>query len=163
MEEWTLRKIEEKDNEAVAALIRSVFEELEIPKVGTAYEDSCLDHMFEQYQQPRSVYFVVEFQGQLMGGAGVAPLADAAQNICELQKMYFQSEIRGRGIGRQMMDKCLQSAIEIGFDFCYLETMPFMHAAQGLYKKVGFEYLAAPLGGTGHCSCPVWMLKNLKA
>ena len=40
---WTIRKIEKKDNPAVAKLIRAVFDELEIPKVGTAYEDPYLD------------------------------------------------------------------------------------------------------------------------
>jgi putative acetyltransferase len=40
--------------------------------------------------------------------------------------------------------------------------MPFMHAAQKLYTKSGFEYLDAPMGCTGHNSCPVWMLKDLQ-
>jgi putative acetyltransferase len=39
--------------------------------------------------------------------------------------------------------------------------MPFMHDAQKLYKKVGFEYISSPMGSTGHVSCPVWMLKDL--
>jgi len=39
--------------------------------------------------------------------------------------------------------------------------MPFMIDAQKLYKKVGFENIAAPMGSTGHVSCPVWMLKDL--
>jgi putative acetyltransferase len=39
--------------------------------------------------------------------------------------------------------------------------MPYMEAAQKLYVKSGFEYLDAPMGDTGHCSCPVWMIKQL--
>ena len=31
---------------------------------------------------------------------------------------------------------------------------------QKLYKKAGFQYLDAPMGNTGHYSCPVWMLKK---
>jgi putative acetyltransferase len=60
-----------------------------------------------------------------------------------------------------MMKICLQSAKDFGFEKCYLETMPFMHDAQKLYKKVGFEYISSPMGSTGHVSCPVWMLKDL--
>jgi len=161
MVNWIIRKIEKKDNPDVAKLIRAVFDELNIPKVGTAYADSYLDLMFEEYSKPKSVYFVVENDGKIIGGAGVAPLDNEAETICELQKMYFLPVARGRGIGSQMMALCLQAAKEYGFEKCYLETMPFMHDAQKLYKKVGFEYICSPMGSTGHVSCPVWMLKDL--
>lgn len=161
MENWIIRKITKEDNKAVAQLIRSVFDEMEIPKVGTAYEDPYLDLMFEEYNKNKSVYFVVEKEGEIVGCCGIAPLENGDAMICELQKMYFLPETRGLGIGSQMMEKCLNKAREFGFEKCYIETMPFMHAAQKLYKKSGFEYLDAPLGNTGHSSCPVWMLKKL--
>jgi putative acetyltransferase len=161
MENLIIRKIIKEDNQAVAQLIRAVFDELNIPKVGTAYEDPYLDFMFEEYNKPKSVYYVVENNGKIVGCAGIAPLENEAQVICELQKMYFLPETRGLGIGSKMMDKCLESAKKFGFENCYIETMPFMHAAQKLYKKSGFEYLDAPMGSTGHTSCPVWMLKKL--
>lgn len=161
MENWSIRKIEKKDNQAVAELIRAIFDELNIPKVGTAYADLYLDLMFEEYSKPKSVYFVVEKEGKIIGGAGVAPLENEADSICELQKMYFLSEARGLGIGSQMMKNCLQAAKDFGFYNCYLETMPFMLDAQKLYKKAGFDYICSPMGSTGHVSCPVWMLKEL--
>ncbi|WP_433833123.1 GNAT family N-acetyltransferase [Flavobacterium anhuiense] len=161
MVNWLIRAIKEEDNQDVASLIRSVFDEMEIPKVGTAYEDPYLDLMFEEYSKPKSVYFVVENDGEIVGCAGIAPLENGDPEICELQKMYFLPKTRGLGIGTQMMEKCLEQARAFGFKKCYIETMPFMHAAQKLYKKSGFEYLDAPMGNTGHCSCPVWMLKVL--
>ena len=161
MVNWLIRAIKEEDNQDVASLIRSVFDEMEIPKVGTAYEDPYLDLMFEEYSKPKSVYFVVENDGEIVGCAGIAPLENGDHEICELQKMYFLPKTRGLGIGTQMMEKCLEQARAFGFKKCYIETMPFMHAAQKLYKKSGFEYLDAPMGNTGHCSCPVWMLKVL--
>lgn len=161
MENWIIRKIEKKDNEAVAQLIRAVFDELNIPKVGTAYEDAYLDLMYEEYNKVKYAYFVVECNGKVVGSAGVAPLENEAASICELQKMYFLPETRGLGIGSAMMTKCLETAKDFGFEQCYLETMPFMLDAQKLYKKVGFKNIDAPMGSTGHTSCPVWMLKNL--
>lgn len=161
MEKWHIRAINKEDNQAVGSLIRSVFDEMEIPKKGTAYEDPYLDLMFEEYSKPQSVYFVVESEGEIVGCAGIAPLENGDAEICELQKMYFLPKTRGLGIGTQMMEKCLKQARIFGFKKCYIETMPFMHAAQKLYKKSGFEYLDAPMGNTGHCSCPVWMLKVL--
>ncbi|MNK64688.1 acetyltransferase [compost metagenome] len=161
MVNWLIRVIEKGDNQEVASLIRSVFDEMEIPKVGTAYEDPCLDLMFEEYSKTKSAYFVVENEGEIVGCAGIAPLENGDPEICELQKMYFLPKTRGLGIGTQMMEKCLEQARTFGFKKCYIETMPFMHAAQKLYKKSGFEYLDAPMGCTGHNSCPVWMLKVL--
>lgn len=161
MENWIIREIKKEDNQAVAQLIRSVFDEMEIPKTGTAYEDPYLDLMFEEYNKPKSVYFVVEKEGKIAGCCGIAPLENGDPTICELQKMYFLPETRGLGIGSRMMEKCLQQARSFGFKKCYIETMPFMYAAQKLYKKSGFEYLDAPMGSTRHTSCPVWMLKEL--
>lgn len=117
--------------------------------------------MFETYNKPKAVYYVVLDKGRIVGGAGINILDNLDENICELQKMYFLQEVRGKGIGFQMIQKCLQKAKEFGYEKCYLETLPEMLAAQKLYKKVGFEYLCEPLGGTGHTSCPVWMLKDL--
>lgn len=161
MENPIIRVIKKEDNKAVAQLIRSVFDEMEIPKIGTAYADPYLDLMFEQYNKTKSIYYVIENQDKIVGCCGIAPLENDDPKICVLQKMYFLPETRGLGIGSKMMEKCLEAARNFGFEKCYIETMPFMHAAQKLYKKTGFTYLDAPMGNTGHSSCPVWMLKDL--
>ena len=156
-----IREIQPEDNNQIADVIRQVFISDDYPKTGTAFADSQLDFMFETYNKPKAIYFVVEENRKIIGGAGVSQLDNSEDNICELQKMYFLQEARGKGIGFEMIQKCLQKAKEFGYEKCYLETLPEMLNAQKLYKKVGFEYLCEPLGGTGHTSCPVWMLKSL--
>lgn len=157
----TIRKIQKQDNQQIAAVIRKVLIELNVPKVGTAYADPQLDFMFETYNEAQSVYFVIENDGKILGGAGVKQLENEEKNICELQKMYVLSDARNLGLGAKLIENCLQKAVEFGFESCYLETMPNMENAQKLYKKVGFDYICSPLGNTGHTSCPVWMLKKL--
>ena len=156
-----IREITLNDNKQVAKLIRKVLVDIGVPKVGTAYADKTLDTMFEAYDKPKATYFVVEENDVIIGCAGVAPLDNYKGNVCELQKMYFLEEARGRGIGTRMIQVCLDTAKTYGFEKCYLETMPYMKAAQELYKKNGFEYIKERMGDTGHYSCPVWMLKNL--
>lgn len=158
----TIREIVKKDNEDVARVIRKVLVDLGVPKVGTAYADKALDQMFENYEVPRAAYFVVLSDEKIIGCCGVAQLENYDGNICELQKMYFLEEGRGKGLGAQMMEVCLSKAKEFGYDKIYLETMPYMESAQKLYKKTGFKYLDGPMGNTGHYSCLVWMLKDLK-
>jgi len=81
--------------------------------------------------------------------------------VCELQKMYFLEEARGKGLGEKMIDHCLDFARKSGFELCYIETLPYMKAAQKLYIKKGFEYIDGPMGTTGHTSCNVWLTKRL--
>ncbi|MBO6881557.1 GNAT family N-acetyltransferase [Winogradskyella sp.] len=156
-----IREIEQKDDPKIAKAIRSVLIELGVPKVGTAYEDKALDCMTETYSKPRKAYFVVEKGNTIIGGAGISPLDNYDGNVCELQKMYFMPEARGKGLGSKMMEKCLAFAKGAGFEQCYLETMPYMDDARKLYRKVGFESIDKPMGDTGHYSCSVWMLKDL--
>ena len=82
MNEPIIRPIQKKDNPAVAQLIRSVLTELNMPKTGTAFEDPELDCMFESYNKTNAAYFVVEEHGKLVGGAGIAQLANYDGNIC---------------------------------------------------------------------------------
>lgn len=157
-----IREIQQKDNESIAKVIRTIFHELDAPKVGTAYADPILDTLYEVYQAPRSVYYVVELEGKVVGGCGVAPLENAEVSVCELQKMYFAPEIRGFGYAEKIIKKCLEFAKTQGFEICYLETLSFMTAAQKLYKRMGFEHIEGPMGSTGHSSCEVWMTKNIE-
>lgn len=131
-----IRPIQLHDNEQIAHVIRQVFINDGYPKTGTAFADPQLNYMFEAYDKPKAVYFVVEVEGKIVGGAGVSQLDNTDENICELQKMYFLPEARGKGIGFEMIEKCLQKATEFGYEKCYLETLPEMLNAQKLYKKV---------------------------
>lgn len=161
MGEAIIREITPDDNAQVAQVIRKVLLEMGVPKVGTAYADKALDDMYKTYNIPKATYFVVEDSGKIIGCAGIAQLDNYEGNVCELQKMYLLEEARGRGLGSKMIMVCLEKAKSYGFEQCYLETMPYMEAAQKLYKKNGFECIDAPMGNTGHYSCPVWMLKKL--
>lgn len=156
-----IREIQEKDNQQVKEVVRKVLVEMGVPKVGTAYEDESLEDMYSEYDKPGMAYFVAEDNGKIIGGAGIAPLEGADPDICELQKMYFLPEARGRGIGAEMMESCLEYARSQGFRQCYLETLPYMENARKLYGRSGFRSLDKPIGDTGHYNCTMWMLRDL--
>jgi putative acetyltransferase len=159
--DFLIREIRPEDNPKIATAIRSILIEYGVPKVGTAYADSILDNLYDAYKSEKSVYYVIEKNGNIFGGAGIKHLDNYEGNICELQKMYFMPEARGIGLGSKMMDICLQKAKNFGYDKCYLETLPYMKEARKLYRKAGFKDLEARLGDTGHYSCNLWMLKDL--
>ena len=158
---FTIRQIQRNDNATLEQVIKSIFLEFELPLVGTAYSDVEISSMFESYQGKNERYFVIENSGSVFGGAGIKPLKDFESDVCELQKMYFSPEIRGKGLGKKIIIKCLEQALDFGFKTCYLETFPTLKAAIHIYESVGFKYIDKPLGNTGHFSCDVRMTKEL--
>ncbi len=156
-----IRKLQPSDNLQLANAIIEVLKEMDVPTKGTAFADKELENMYEAYRVSRSIYFVVESNKKILGGAGIMPLNKGPEDTCELQKMYLNPKARGQGIGYNLLNRCMSFARNNGFSTCYLETMPYMLDAQKLYKKNGFEYINSSMGDTGHYSCPVWMTKKL--
>ena len=158
---FLIRPITVSDDAAMAAIIRRVMPEFGADGPGFAIHDAEVDRMCEAYAQLHSAYFVVERDGQVIGGGGVAPLQNGEADVCELRKMYFLPEARGIGAGSAMMQRCLDAARAFGFRRCYLETLTGMDAAQALYTRSGFTALRAPMGGTGHFSCDRFFILEL--
>jgi putative acetyltransferase len=161
MPDFLLRPIRPEDDAAVADLIRTVMPEFGAVGDGYAINDPEVDWMAKAYAQPRCAYFVVERDGVVQGGGGIAPLAGGDGDTCELRKMYFMPSLRGLGAGTALMAACLDAARAHGFKRCYLETLRGMAAAQKLYARSGFQRLDAPLGDTGHGGCNTFMARDL--
>ncbi|EMR36585.1 bifunctional helix-turn-helix transcriptional regulator/GNAT family N-acetyltransferase [Vibrio harveyi] len=160
-EEYVLRPLTKADNSQVANVIRKVSAEYGLTAdKGYGVADPTLDDMYSVYDQQGAAYWVVEYQGEIVGGGGFAPLAGEL-NVCELQKMYFLPQTRGHGLAKRIVALSLQLAKQFGYQQCYLETTECLREAVGLYEKLGFEHLDAPLGQTGHDACEVVMLKTL--
>lgn len=160
---FILRPITAADDAAMAAVIRKVMPEFGACGPGFAINDPEVDHLSTAYAGPRATYFVVEMEGRVVGGAGIAPLAGAEASVCELRKMYFLPEARGYGEGRRLLAHCLEHARQLGYERCYLETLTGMDAAMRLYREAGFESLCAPLGATGHFACDRYYARDLRA
>jgi len=156
-----IRQIQPADNQALAKIIRSSLAEFGADHPGTVYFDKSTDALFELFRRERSEYFVAEYDGRIVGGGGIFPTEGLPSDTCELVKMYLVREARGKGLGKSMMEQCLQCAREFGFDKIYLESMPELNQALKIYEKFGFEYLPSPLGNTGHFGCDVWMIRKL--
>ncbi len=156
-----LRSITPADDAAISAIIRRVMPEFGADGPGFAIHDPEVGAMSEAYAAPGAAYFVIEREGRVLGGAGIAALADAGADICELRKMYFLPELRGCGAGRGLLRHCLSKARELGYRQCYIETLHGMEVAQRLYESEGFRRIDAPIGNTGHFGCNRFYLLDL--
>ena len=157
----TFRPIEKRDNVLLAELIRKVFREFKIDRPGTVYTDPTTDSLYELFQTPKSKYWLAEENGIILGGCGIYPTENLPDGCAELVKFYLSSESRGKGIGKELMQKCFISAKNSGYTQLYLESFPELNTAVGMYEKSGFRKIDAPLGNSGHYACTLWMVKKL--
>ena len=154
----TYRKILEKDNQELAAVIRTIFREFKIDKPGTVYTDPTTDHLSDVFKTEQSVYWIAEEEGKIIGGCGIYPTAGLPEGCVELVKLYTSAAARGKGVGKTLMQKSIASAQHFGYNEVYLESFPELTTAISMYEKAGFKPLSSPLGNSGHFACNVWML-----
>jgi putative acetyltransferase len=150
-----IRPIEPGDVPALLAIIANA-RGAELPEPA--------DHaLFATYQRQRTLYFVALLDGQVVGGAGVAPLSGADPLTCELQRMYLRPDARGRGIGDALLERCLTAARQFLYVRCYLEAAGQVHAALEFYGRHGFHNLRVPSGDTSHEHNDRWLMRPLRA
>ncbi|WP_316824927.1 GNAT family N-acetyltransferase [Pedobacter miscanthi] len=154
----TVRKIEKADNKATAEMIRTILREFKIDKPGTVYTDPTTDDLFTLFEHSGSTYWLAEEDGVIIGGCGIYPTEGLPEGCVELVKLYTSAASRGKGIGKLLMEKSIESAQHFGYNEMYLESFPELTTAISMYEKAGFKKLSAPLGNSGHFACNVWML-----
>jgi putative acetyltransferase len=102
VESLTLRRLTADDNQAIASVIRRVSAEYGLTAdKGYTVADPNLDELYQVYSQPGHAYWVIELNGAVAGGGGIAPLSCSEPDICELQKMYFLPSVRGKGMAKK--------------------------------------------------------------
>lgn len=159
----TIRRITSGDDKRIAEIIRGVFDEFDMPRVHTVYDDPDTDRQSELFAcEPLSVLWVAEENGTVVGSCGVYPTQGLPEGWCEIVKFYTDSRYRGRGIGSQLFSKALESALCLGFHTAYLETFPQFSGAVDLYKRHGFCRIGSQMGNSGHTATSIWMTKDLR-
>ena len=156
-----IRKVNKNDNFFIAKMIRKVFVEHNAPQKGTVYSDPTTDNLFELFQVKKSLLWVAEVDGEIVGCCGIYPTIGLPENCVELVKFYISAKSRGKGIGKILMGKSIESARDLGYSELYLESLPKFSNAISIYEKQGFLKLDQPLGKSGHITCNIWMLKKL--
>lgn len=157
-----IEHIQPEDNVSIASLIREVLTEFGANKPGTVFTDPTTDNLFELFKTRNSRYFVAKENGIIVGGCGIYPTKGLPEGCVELVKLYVAKSHRSAGLGKQLMEKSIAAAISEGYTEIYLETLPELHIAVGLYEHLGFKYLEHPYGDSGHFACDLWMQKIIR-
>jgi putative acetyltransferase len=81
---------------------------------------------------------MAELDGVAVGCVALIPLADGGY---EVGKMTVGQAARGTGLGRLLMQACIDRARALGAPRLYLETNSSLAPALALYRSVGFADL----------------------
>lgn len=74
---------------------------------------------------------------------GIAGLRRFSETDAEVKRMFVKDEAKGMGIGKLLLQQCIESAKTLGYKSIKLDTAAFMHAAIKLYTDHGFVEIAA--------------------
>jgi putative acetyltransferase len=155
-----IREIKKEDNTKVKKIIQDSLRALGLAIPGTAYFDPQLNDLHQYYANfNHANYWVVEMEGEVVGGIGIAPFNEH-DTVCELQKLYLSPKVQGLGLAKKLMETALSFASK-HYTKCYLETQHELKAACQLYEKFGFSLLHEPLSGSEHSAMDAWYLKDL--
>ncbi|HEY2359219.1 MAG TPA: GNAT family N-acetyltransferase [Phenylobacterium sp.] len=83
--------------------------------------------------------FMALHDGEAVGCVALLKMADGGY---EVAKMTVSETLRGSGLGRLLMQRCIDAGAADGAPRLYLETNSSLAPALGLYRAMGFVDLA---------------------
>ncbi len=122
-------------------LIADVLDSYHLFHFRPAYVDRDVDDLETNYFNNNGYFWVVENEfGSIIATVAIYRIDD---HTCELRKMYLQMQEQGKGIGKLLLQTAITKAIELGYTKMVLKTNSKLQTAIGMYRKNGFEFVAA--------------------
>ncbi len=101
----------------------------------THYVREGLREFVAQYDKTKDCVWLCEINGELVGSLFLMNRGQAAQ----LRYFLLRSDVRGLGLGKQLMHLFMRALREKGYDSAYLWTVKGLSEATRLYKQHGFQ------------------------
>ncbi|MCW2009626.1 UNVERIFIED_ORG: DNA-binding MarR family transcriptional regulator/GNAT superfamily N-acetyltransferase, partial [Bradyrhizobium japonicum] len=90
----------------------------------------------KNYDAAREHCWIAEVGGEPVGSIF---LVKATDEIAKLRLLQVEKKARGLGVGRALVEQCLQGARERGYGKMTLWTQSILVAARGIYQSAGFK------------------------
>lgn len=118
----------------------------DVPLVGAveqaSYQFPWSEGVFRDCVRVGYLCRVVEFRGEI-GGYGIMSYGAGEAHILNI---CIRNDLRGYGVGRQLMNYLLDRARDEYMQDVFLEVRPSNQVAMGLYESMGFERIGLRKG-----------------
>lgn len=88
------------------------------------------------FTPPKGIYYLIQHDDK---NIGMGALRYLSENLGEIKRTYIKPEYRGKGFGKELMQKLLIQAMKYNFSIVQLDTGKFMTSAQRVYHSAGFK------------------------
>ena len=92
--------------------------------------------LVERFDSEKDCIFILECNGS---PAGCVAITHTKDNMAQLRYFFLEPELRGLGVGTDLLNKALSFCREKKYSRVFLWTVSAQEAARILYKKAGFE------------------------
>jgi GNAT superfamily N-acetyltransferase len=90
----------------------------------------------KHFDPARERCWIAESEGQVLGSVFVVK---QDEHTAKLRMLYVDAGARGLGLGRRLVDECLQFARDCGYRRMMLWTNDILVSARRIYQAAGFE------------------------
>ncbi len=112
----------------------------------------------ESLKQKGVTFLVARQKGKAVGCGAIAPVPP---HYAEIKRMFVDPSMRGKGLGRQLLERIEALALKDGLNLLRLETGVKQPEATSLYRAAGF-HMIGPFGSYKAAPMSVFMEKRLK-
>ncbi|HLM61641.1 MAG TPA: GNAT family N-acetyltransferase [Pyrinomonadaceae bacterium] len=92
-----------------------------------------------KYVEPTGRLFLICVENK---AAGCIALRKIDDEVCEMKRLYVREDFRGSNFGKQLIERLIKDAKEIGYKKMRLDTLPEkMPRAVKLYESYGFRQI----------------------
>ncbi len=144
-----IRRAQNSDFKLISALAITTFYEAyyeqdpSIDLAGYVVDSFSLENMSKDLKDPNSTFFIAEVDAKAVGYAKLRENSHADcitdEKAIELQRIYVLDGVKGKNVGKALMEKCFHTAREHGFQTLWLGVWWRNDAAQRFYERLGFE------------------------
>jgi putative acetyltransferase len=133
-----LRRANNADCPKITDLVFNVLQDYNLKPDPESTDVDLKDIEHSYFRHGGAFYVLEEDDGSIVGAYGLYPID---KTTCELRKMYLHKSLRGKGLGKILLESALAEARRMGFRKMTLETASVLKEAISLYKSYGFvEY-----------------------
>ena len=96
------------------------------------------EYLERMLADPNSHLYVIREEGRIVACASLCIFHQPFSTDATIESVVVSSKMRGKGLGRKLMEHLIAEAFRMNVDCIHLTSNPKRVAANALYQKMGF-------------------------